>query len=83
VILGHNEAVTDLTDRVRRLQDVDAWFGGHGFGLVVVDEDGEWWALLFSKQSLQIGAPRYGRGGTPEEAAESARSRFKEEQAVE
>jgi hypothetical protein len=68
--------VTELTKRIERLRAVDEWFANRGFGLYLSQEDGEYWAHLFSKQSLQVGAPRYGRGQTPEDAAESARHRY-------
>jgi hypothetical protein len=72
--------MTDATHRLTVLSDIDRWFGERGFGLVLVREDGEYWAHLFPKKSLQISAPRYGRGPTPEAAAQSARDRFREEE---
>lgn len=72
--------MTELTRRVERLRVVDDWFGQRGFGLIISEEDGEFWAHLFGKQSLQVTVPRYGRGLTPEEAAESARQRYRVEQ---
>jgi len=72
--------VTELTDRIAALKEVDDWFRGRGFGLVLSEKDGEYWAHLFSPASLQIFAPNYGRGASPEAAAESARDRYKIEQ---
>lgn len=72
--------MADLTRRIAVLADVDAWFAKRGLGLVISLEDGQYWANLFGKQSLQIGAPRYGGGSTPEEAAETGRERYKEEE---
>jgi hypothetical protein len=60
--------------------DVDRWFGKRGFGLILTEEDGEYWAHLFPKQSLQVSIPRYGRGASPDAAAEDARERYQEEQ---
>jgi hypothetical protein len=72
--------VTELTDRVETLKDVDHWFRDRGFGLVVTEEGGEFWAHLFPLSSLQVAAPKYGRGATPQAAAQSARERYKVEQ---
>jgi len=72
--------MTELTDRIAALREVDAWFGDRGFGLVLTQEEGEYWAHLFSKQSLEISAPRYGRGSSPEAAARSAQARYVEEE---
>lgn len=79
-MLPQNRMVTELTKRIERLRAVDGWFADRGFGLYVSQEDGEYWAHLFSKQSLQVGAPHYGRGPTPEDAAESARRRYEGEE---
>ena len=72
--------MTELTDRIAVLRDVDHWFRERGFGLVLSEEDGEFWAPLFGLDSLQIGAPKYGRGRSPDAAAQSARDRYKVEQ---
>jgi hypothetical protein len=72
--------MTELTRRFETLRDVDAWFAHRGFGIILTEEDGEYWAHLFSKQSLQMTAPRYGSGRLPEEAVESARERYKVEE---
>ncbi len=70
----------DLNRRRAILREVDEWFGERGFGLILTIEDNEYWAHLFSKDSLQIGVPHYGRGPSPEVAAERARSRYRVEQ---
>lgn len=72
--------MTELTDRIAALKDVDHWFRDRGFGIVVTEEDGEFWAHLFPLSSLQIGAPKYGSGDTPEAAALRARERYRIEQ---
>ena len=72
--------MTDVTRRIATLRDVDGWFSDRGFGLVLTGEDGEYWAHLFPKSSLIVSVPRYGHGRSPEEAAESARGRYKVEQ---
>jgi hypothetical protein len=72
--------MTDLTRRIAILREVDAWFAERGFGLILTQEEGKYWAHLFPKQSLQVNAPRYGRGPTPEAAAESARERYQIEE---
>ena len=72
--------MTELTRRFEVLSDVDSWFAHRGFGLILTQEDGEYCAHVFSKRSLQMTAPRYGRGHLPEEAAESARERYKVEE---
>jgi len=72
--------VNELTRRVAILRDVDGWFGERGFGLILTEEDGEYWAPLFPKTSLIVSVPKYGRGRSQEEAAESARGRYKVEQ---
>jgi hypothetical protein len=72
--------VTELTRRIAILREVDAWFGERGFGLILTEEDGEYWAHLFPKSSLIVSVPKYGRGRSQEEAAERARGRFKIEQ---
>jgi hypothetical protein len=72
--------VTELTRRFEILRDVDKWFAERGFGLILTLDGDEYWAHLFPKQSLQINAPHYGRGPSPEAAAESARDRYKVEE---
>lgn len=72
--------MTELTHRIEVLREVDAWFAARGFGLVLAEEDNEYWAHLFPKDSLQIHARRYGRGPSPEAAAESARERYRVEE---
>jgi hypothetical protein len=72
--------VTKPTDRIAALKDVDQWFRNRGFGIILTEEDGEFWGHLFSLSSLQITVPKYGRGRTPEGAAQSARDRYKIEQ---
>ncbi len=72
--------MTDLTRRIAILREVDRWFGERGFGLVLTEDDGEYWAHLFPKDSLIVSVPSYGRGQSPEEAAERARGRYKVEQ---
>lgn len=72
--------VTELNRRIAALREVDAWFAERGFGLILTQEDNDYWAHLFPKQSLQVSAPRYGRGSSPEAAAESARERYREEE---
>lgn len=72
--------MTELTRRIAILREVDGWFGERGFGLILTEEDGEYWAHLFPKTSLIVSVPRYGRGRSQEEAAESARGRYKVEQ---
>jgi hypothetical protein len=72
--------VTELTERYRRLQLVDEWFAERGFGFVISHAEGRYWADLFSKRGFQVTAPKYGGGKTPEDAAESARQRYDEEQ---
>ncbi len=72
--------MTDLNRRIEILRDVDNWFGERGFGLILTKEDNDYWAHLFPKTSLEVTVPRYGRGSSPEAAAERARERFKEEE---
>jgi hypothetical protein len=72
--------LTELNRRIAILREVDAWFADRGFGLFLTQDGGEYRAHLFSKQSLQVGAPLYGRGSSPEAAAESARDRYREEE---
>jgi hypothetical protein len=72
--------MTDLTRRTEVLRDVDAWFAARGFGLVLTEGGDEYWAHLFPKSSLQIYARRYGRGPSPEAAADSARERYRVEE---
>ena len=72
--------MTELTRRIERLQEIDAWFAQRGFGLIMTEEDGEFWSHLFPKQSLQVTVPKYGTGRTPEDAAERARERYRTEQ---
>lgn len=69
--------MTERTRRIERLREVDDWFAQRGFGLIFTEEDGEFWSHLFPKQSLQVTVPRNGRGDTPDDAAESARKRFR------
>jgi hypothetical protein len=49
---------------------------GCSAGTGISKEDGDDWAHLFGKQGLQARRPAYGRGPTPEDAAESARHRY-------
>ena len=70
----------EASDRIARLREVDSWFAERGFGILITQEDGEYWAHLFPKNSLMIAAPKYGRGTTPELAAERARQRYEVEQ---
>ncbi len=72
--------MTELTDRIARLRAVDDWFAERGFGLLLTIEDGEHWAHLFPKTSPMISVPKYGRGATPEQAAEDARHRYEAEE---
>ena len=74
--------MTESTERIAALKEVDSWFRGHGYGLVLTEEADGFWAHLFPLASLQIAAPKYGHGATPEEAAVSARHRYKVEEAV-
>ncbi len=71
--------MSEATDRIARLRVVDDWFAERG-GILVTVEDGEYWAHLFPKSSLMIGAPKFGRGTTAELAAESARQRYELEE---
>jgi hypothetical protein len=71
---------TEAIDRVARLRVVGDWFAQRGFGILLTVEDGEHWAHLFPKSSLMLAAPKYGRGATPELAAESARRRYELEE---
>jgi hypothetical protein len=59
---------------------IDAWFAERGFAIVLTKEGAEYWAHLVSASSREIAGPRYGRGATPEEAAESARHRYETEE---
>ena len=61
-----------------RIGDVEAWFAEIGYGLLIDHADGLYWAALTRGSGVM--APRYGRGSEPEEAAESARSRYRVEQ---
>ena len=72
--------MTELTDRIAALKDVDQWFRARGFGIILTEEDGEFWAHLFGLSSLQVTVPKYGRAKTPEGAAQRARDRYKVEQ---
>jgi hypothetical protein len=72
--------MTDPPSTARVLREIDAWFAERGYGLVISEEEGAYWASLLSKRSLQIFWPRYGRGADPVAAAESARQRYIEEQ---
>jgi hypothetical protein len=72
--------ITELTRGIEILRDVDRWFNERGFGLILTEEEGKWWAHLFPKASLQVSVPRYGGGDTPEGAAQSARERYREEE---
>jgi hypothetical protein len=72
--------VTEPSDRVARLRAVDNWFAERGFGIVITRDNREYWAHLFPKTSLLIAAPKYGRGATPELAAERARHRYEVEE---
>lgn len=78
--IGEDFRVTELTDRIAALRDVDQWFRAKGFGLILTQEDGEFWAHLFALDSLQVTVPKYGWGKTPEGAAQRARDRYKVEQ---
>ena len=70
----------DDVERSRRLRDVFDWFGSRGFGIVVTEDEGEFWAHLFPVTALVVSVPRYGRGGSVEEAGESARTRYAREE---
>jgi len=72
--------MTSANQRRQILMEVDAWFAERGFGMVLSKDKDGYWADLFSKQSLEVTIPRYGRGTTPEEAAESARTRYRTEE---
>ena len=73
--------MTDLNMRFARLAEIDRWFGDRGFGIILSRDDEGYWAHLFPKRSLEVTVPRYGRGTTPEEAAESAQYRYVVEEA--
>lgn len=64
--------------------DVEAireWFRDKGFGVQVEqDEYAVHWVNLTSLPSGRVVAPRYGRGDTAHEAAESAKKRYEIEQ---
>ena len=72
--------VTEASDRIARLRKVNSWFGERGFGILLTQQDGEYWAHVFPKSSLMIAAPTFGRGPTPELAAERARQRYEVEE---
>ena len=72
--------MTELTRRFEILRDVDDWFAQRGFGVVISKGPSDYTATLFSKRSLEVTAPEYGFGPTPEAAAEGARDRYREEE---
>jgi len=42
--------VTEVTRRVAILREIDDWFGERGFGLILTEEDGAYWAHLSQNQ---------------------------------
>ena len=63
-----------------KLRELDDWFRDRGMSLLITREEGECWAHLLSARSLEVFAPRYGRGTSPEDAAARARERYEIEQ---
>jgi hypothetical protein len=62
------------------LAEVSAWFRDRGFDLSVAAEDAVWWAKLTPVSNPAGAMTRYGRGNTPEAAAERAQERYEQEQ---
>jgi hypothetical protein len=60
--------------------DAEEWLRDRGFGVVVEERDGVFWAHLTRLTSNRVVAPDYGRGDSPENAIKSARSRYEVEQ---
>lgn len=74
-----------MSDDLKQLNEVHAWFAAREFGLeFTLDEDESgrrfFWADLTRFPSGRVVAPRYGRGASQADAATSARSRFEVEQ---
>jgi hypothetical protein len=65
-------------DDDREGQSVEEWFLSRGFAVKISEEDGEFWLALV--RGADVVAPRYGRGSTPDEAADRAKQRYLEEQ---
>jgi hypothetical protein len=60
--------------------EISAWFRDRGFDLAVAVENGVWWAKLTPVGNPAGAMTRYGRGDTPEAAAQRARERYGQEQ---
>jgi hypothetical protein len=69
----------DDGDAAPEPQPVEEWFSDRGFSIAVSEKGGVFWAGLLNATGRLV-APRYGRGGSPGEAAERARQRYIEEQ---
>jgi hypothetical protein len=61
-------------------EDVDAWFRDRGYGVVVEEDNGTFWANLTRLPDGLTVAPLYGRGDTADDAALSAKRRYEIEQ---
>jgi len=71
--------MTTEPDQQRALNAIEEWFASRGFGVVTHREGEVVWADLVRGEGRVV-APRYGRGTTSIEAAESARHRYEIEQ---
>jgi hypothetical protein len=60
--------------------DAAHWLRDRGFGVVIEEHDGYFWAHLTRQSSNRVVARDYGRGDSPANAVESARSRYEVEQ---
>lgn len=67
-------------DDEERLKPLHRWFAERGFRVFVTSEGDTYWAHLVAPSDVVATAPRYGRGTTPVDAAESARRRYLEEE---
>jgi hypothetical protein len=57
------------------LQETVEWFALKGIDLHI-EREGDGWVAVMIPQNTRLGSADYGIGGTPEEAAQNARSMF-------
>jgi hypothetical protein len=69
--------MSDVNDE---MADVQAWFHEKGFRVDVREEAGVFWADMISLATLQVLAPKYGRGDSAAAASYRAKERFRQEQ---